>query len=100
MFTIIASDEFDAELEQILDDICEHYTHSYAYKIVLELEKNKKFLESYPLMFSTYGDNDKYRKFAIDKKFTVFYIVDESEKTVILAHIFASIRDLPSLLGD
>lgn len=100
MFTIIASNEFDLELEQVLDNICTYYTLDYAHKIVFELEKNKKFLESYPLMFSAYGDNDKYRKFTIDRKFTVFYIVDESEKTVILAHIFASIRDLPSLLGD
>lgn len=100
MFTIIASNEFDLELEQVLDNICTYYTLDYAHKIVFELEKNKKYLESYPLMFSVYNDNDKYRKFTLDRKFTVFYIVDELTQTVVLSHIFASVRDLPSLLGD
>lgn len=68
------------------------YRFSFSRKIADEFVKNimnKIFsLKIFPNRFPMF--NQKYRVFTIDKKFRVFYQVDDENKKVIINQIFSS----------
>lgn len=99
VYSVITDESFELELEQVISDIIDSYTLEYAQKVVLELEKSRKSLEDFPKIYPIYGEDSRFRKFIVGKKYTIFYVLNDETKTVRLAHIFASMRDLPSLLG-
>lgn len=97
-YSVVTDESFELELEQIISDIIDSYTLDYAHRVVNELESSRNLLELSPKIYAIYGDDARYRKFVVGKKYMVFYIINDDAKIVRLAHIFASMRDLPTLL--
>lgn len=98
-YSILADESFDIELEQVFDELISDYTLDYAVKVQAELSEKTELLRTFPKVFAVYADDSRYRKFVIGNRYTVFYVVDDELLTVHLVHIFASMRDLPSLLS-
>ncbi len=90
---------YELELEQILVDIVNDYTADFARQVVVEINNHIENIKKMPKMYAVYGNIPAYRKFVIKRKYTVFYVVNEDRQVVTIAHIFPSMRDLPSLLN-
>lgn len=99
MYRIELDPFYESELEQILISIITDYTLEYAEKIVVKIDEKIEQLKTFPKMYTVYADVPMYRKFVVEQKYTVFYTVNDREKLIRIAHIFPSIRDLPSLLN-
>lgn len=88
MYKIELDPFYEMELEQILIGIISDYTTEYALKIVIMIDEYLERLKDFPKIYAVYADVPIYRKIVIDKKYTIFYIIDENEKIVRLMHIF------------
>jgi len=60
-------------------------------KLMDHIYKEIFSLKIFPNRFPKF--NDKYRVLTIDKKYRVFYIVDEKNEKVIISRIFASVEN-------
>ena len=98
MYKIEFDPFYELELEQILISIISEYTVSFAEKVASSLDTTIEQLKEYPKIYAVYADIPIYRKFVVESKYTVFYIVDDERKIVRIVHIFPSMRDLPNLL--
>lgn len=99
MYQIEFDPFYELELEQILISIIDEYTLDYAEKVAKSLDETIEQLREYPKLYSVYADIPMYRRFVVEHKYTVFYIVDDERQIVRIVHIFPSMRDLPSLLN-
>lgn len=99
MYQIEFDPFYELELEQILTDIVEEYSVTFAQKVVESINQHIINIKEFPKMYAVYGNIPTYRKFVVESKYTVFYTVDEDKQKVCFVHIFPSIRDLPSLLN-
>lgn len=98
MYTIEFDPDYEQELEFILTGILLDYTVAYAEKITTIIDDTIQTLKHQPKLFAIYADIPMYRKFLIDGKYAIFYIVNDDTKTVRIVHIFPAVRDLPYLL--
>lgn len=99
MYQIEFDPFYELELEQILSDIVLDYSVDFAIKVVESISQHIEKIKVFPKMYAVYGNIPKYRKFIIENKYTVFYTVNDDKKTVIITHIFPSMRDLTQLLN-
>lgn len=90
---------YELELEQILDDIVMDYSPDFAQKVVLSIKQHIENIKVFPKIYAVYGNIPKYRKFVVERKYTVFYMVDDVAQLIVISHIFPSVRDLPTLLN-
>ena len=101
MYTIEFDPDYQQELEFILTGIVLDYTVAYAEKIVAIIDNTIQTLKhqpNQPKLFAIYANIPMYRKFLIDGKYAIFYIVNDDTKTVRIVHIFPAVRDLSYLL--
>lgn len=92
MYTIEFDPDYEQELEFILTGIVLDYTVAYAEKIVAIIDNTIQTLKhqpNQPKLFAIYANIPMYRKFLIDGKYAIFYIVNDDTKTVRIVHIFS-----------
>lgn len=99
MYRIEFDPFYELELEQILISIMTEYSVDFAEKVAASLDATIEQLKEYPKIYAVYADIPIYRKFIIEHKYTVFYLVDDKKETVRIVHIFPSMRNLPDLLN-
>ena len=101
-YKILVTDEFDADLDDILRYIAVSLSNpGAAAGLADELEKNYGLLEEHPYLFEEARDpllrQRGYRKFIVGN-YVVLYLVDDEHKAGIIARLFYGKRDYPNYL--
>ena len=68
-------------------------------RIFKEMDMKLKVLNENPFVWPVYHANPKYRRMNIEGH-SIFYIVDEGKREVIICHIYYSKRDIEGLIED
>ncbi len=88
--------EIKEEVHKYIYEIWEYifrfsFSFSISNKVVKDIYKNIFSLKIFPERFPKF--NETYRVFTINKKYRVFYRIDEEKNKVVVSRIFSSYED-------
>ncbi len=88
--------DIKSEVHDFIWDVWEYifkesFSFSVSKKVMDNIYKNIFSLKVFPYRYPEF--NDKYRVFTINKKYRVFYHIDEENNTIIISRIFSSYQN-------
>ena len=93
-YALICSESFKNGLQENISEwknelfLSDEKIHQFVYAIYASLNQLKQFPEMYEDVARLYGFDTPTYRILIGKSFTIFYRIDQKERTVLIGNIF------------